>query len=102
MRASGWRALRRRSRSSWTARLAAAGVMIAISAGVYSLVSSTADNVSAASPKPTSVQIVQTIRPIRADMAHSFNTNGTLEAFETADLYPKVSGYLAEVRVDIG
>jgi RND family efflux transporter MFP subunit len=35
-------------------------------------------------------------------MARIFDTNATLEAFETADLYPKVSGYLAEVRVDIG
>jgi len=38
-------------------------------------------------------QTVETIHPLRADIAHSFNTNGTLEAFETADLYPKVSGY---------
>src|SRR5262249_44019033 len=45
---------------------------------------------------------VDTVRPKHADMSHKFDTNGTLEAYETADLYPKVSGYLSEVRVDIG
>ena len=60
------------------------------------------ENASAATPQPAAMQNVETIRPIRADIAHSFATNGTLEAYETADLYPKVSGYLADVRVDIG
>src|SRR5207302_11396249 len=29
-------------------------------------------------------------------------TNATLEAFEESDLFAKVSGYLSDVRVDIG
>jgi RND family efflux transporter MFP subunit len=83
-------------------RLAIFGVVIAIAVSGYRFVSLESEKASAAIPTPTPAQSVETIRPIRADMARSFNTNGTLEAFETADLYPKASGYLAEVRVDIG
>jgi RND family efflux transporter MFP subunit len=78
------------------------GFVIAITLGGYRFISPGSENASAANSAPAQVQTVETIRPIRADMARSFNTNGTLEAFETADLYPKVSGYLADVRVDIG
>ncbi len=85
-----------------TLSLTAAGLTVAVGVGAYSLVSPRSENASAASPQPAPVQTVQTIRPIRADIAHSFNTNSTLEAFETADLYPKVSGYLSVVQVDIG
>jgi RND family efflux transporter MFP subunit len=58
--------------------------------------------VAAATAQTPAIPTVQTIHPVRADMSRSFNTNATMEAYETADLYPKVSGYLAEVRVDIG
>jgi RND family efflux transporter MFP subunit len=91
----------RRISSSWT-RSATFGIVIAIGLGGYLFISPESESAFAANPAPAPVQTVETIRPIRADMARSFNTNGTLEAFETADLYPKVSGYLAEVRVDIG
>jgi RND family efflux transporter MFP subunit len=77
--------------------LAVAVSMLALAAVGYFVFTPAAQNVSAPAE-----QTVETIRPFRADIVHSFNTNGTLEAFETADLYPKVSGYLAEVRVDIG
>jgi RND family efflux transporter MFP subunit len=60
------------------------------------------EKVSAAPAQAAVVPTVQTIHPVRADISHSFNTNATMEAYETADLYPKVSGYLSEVRVDIG
>jgi len=60
------------------------------------------DKVSAAPAQVAPVPMVQTIHPVRADISHSFNTNATMEAYETADLYPKVSGYLSDVRVDIG
>ena len=96
------RMLMQRISSSWTIRLATFGVAIAIGLGGYRFIAPELAKASAASPQPTAVQTVETIRPIRADIAHSFNTNGTLEAYETADLYPKVSGYLVEVRVDIG
>ncbi|MBI3830841.1 MAG: efflux RND transporter periplasmic adaptor subunit [Planctomycetes bacterium] len=35
-------------------------------------------------------------------MARTLDLPGTMEAMEQADLYAKVSGYVAEVRVDIG
>ena len=88
--------------SSWSIGLAACGAASAIGLGLYLFLLPASQKAVAADQQPAPVQSVETIRPIRADIAHSFNTNGTLEAFETADLYPKVSGYLAEVRVDIG
>ena len=69
--------------------------------GLYLFLSPHSGEASAAAPD-TNIPTVETIRPIRADIAKSFNTNASLEAFETTDLYPKVSGYLSEVRVDIG
>lgn len=78
------------------------GTVIVIGIGGYFLLLPTSEKAVAAAPQSAQLQNVETIRPIRADIARSFNTNGTLEAFETADLYPKVSGYLSDVRVDIG
>jgi RND family efflux transporter MFP subunit len=45
---------------------------------------------------------VDVVHPSRATLARRLKTNATLEAFEEADLFAKVSGYLSEVRVDIG
>src|SRR3981081_2789108 len=45
---------------------------------------------------------VEVVRPRRATLAERRQTNATLEAFEEADLFAKVSGYLSDVRVDIG
>src|SRR5258708_37904034 len=42
------------------------------------------------------------VRPLRATVAQRLQTNATLAAFEEADLFAKVSGYLSDVRVDIG
>ena len=62
----------------------------------------------AASPSPVnstkadSPPRVEVVRPHRVTMAHRLQTNATLEAFEEADLFAKVSGYLSDVRVDIG
>jgi RND family efflux transporter MFP subunit len=86
----------------WTIRLAALCSVIGAVVVAYFVFSPGSPNDSATGAPAAQEQTVQTIRPIRADIVHSFNTNGTLEAFETADLYPKVSGYLAEVRADIG
>jgi len=74
--------------------------MLSLAAVAYLVVAPAAQNVSGTPSTPE--QNVETVHPVRATIAHSFNTNGTLEAFETADLYPKVSGYLTEVRMDIG
>jgi len=62
----------------------------------------------AASPSPVhstkadSPPRVEIVRPRRVTAARRLQTNATLEAFEEADLFAKVSGYLSDVRVDIG
>ena len=62
----------------------------------------------AASPSPVnstkvdSAPRVEVVRPRRVTVAQRLQTNATLEAFEEADLFAKVSGYLSDVRVDIG
>ena len=54
------------------------------------------------STKADSPPWVEVVRPRRATVAQHLQTNATLEAFEEADLFAKVSGYLSDVRVDIG
>src|SRR6266511_1183352 len=62
----------------------------------------------AASPSPVnsrkadSPPRVEVVRPRRVTAARRLQTNASLEAFEEADLFAKVSGYLFDVRVDIG
>src|SRR5258708_39134342 len=61
----------------------------------------------AASPSPVNSTAdnpprVEVVLPRRATVAQRLQTNATLEAFEEADLFAKVSGYLSDVRVDIG
>jgi RND family efflux transporter MFP subunit len=62
----------------------------------------------AASPSPVnstkadSPPRVEVVRPRRVTVAQRLQTNATLEAFEEADLFAKISGYLSDVRVDIG
>jgi len=45
---------------------------------------------------------VELVPPQRVTVARRLQTNATLEAFEKADLFAKVSGYLSDVRADIG
>src|SRR4030088_3471259 len=52
--------------------------------------------------KADSAPRVELVRPRRVTVAQRLQTNATLEAFEEADLFAKVSGYLSDVRVDIG
>src|ERR1700682_2023180 len=54
------------------------------------------------STKADSPPRVEVVRPRRVTVAQRVQTNATLEAFEEADLFAKVSGYLSDVRVDIG
>src|ERR1700716_2699795 len=62
----------------------------------------------AASPSPVnstradSPPRVEVVLPRRATVAQRLQTNASLEAFEEADLFAKISGYLSDVRVDIG
>ncbi len=45
---------------------------------------------------------VEAVRPVRQTMSRETLLPATVEPFEEADLYAKVSGYVGEVRVDIG
>ncbi|MFH1922354.1 MAG: hypothetical protein ABIP48_21030 [Planctomycetota bacterium] len=45
---------------------------------------------------------VQTITVEKRDLARTIELPGTVEGFETADLFAKVGGYLEEISVDIG
>jgi RND family efflux transporter MFP subunit len=54
------------------------------------------------STKPDSPPRIEVVHPRRVTMSQRLQTNATLEAFEEADLFAKVSGYLSDVRVDIG
>lgn len=53
-------------------------------------------------PTNSAVQSVEVSRPQRQDMVRQLSVPGTIEAFEQADLYAKVSGYVSEMKVDIG
>ncbi len=78
-------------------------VVIGVGAGGF-----VAEQHLAASPSPVistkadSPPRVEVVRPRRATVAQRLQTNASLEAFEEADLFAKVSGYLSDVRVDIG
>jgi RND family efflux transporter MFP subunit len=52
--------------------------------------------------KPDNLPRVEVVRARRVTVAQRLQTNASLEAFEEADLFAKVSGYLSDVRVDIG
>src|SRR5258708_1268852 len=52
--------------------------------------------------KPDSLPRVDIVRPGGATVVQRLQTNAVLEAFEETDLFAKVSGYLSDVRVDIG
>jgi multidrug efflux pump subunit AcrA (membrane-fusion protein) len=45
---------------------------------------------------------VEVVHPRRITVAQRLQTNATLEAFEETDIFAKISGYLSDVRVDIG
>jgi RND family efflux transporter MFP subunit len=80
-------------------------VMIGLSAGGI-----VAERHLAASASPSPVNQtkadspprVEVVRPRRVTVAQRLQTNATLEAFEEADLFAKISGYVSDVRVDIG
>jgi RND family efflux transporter MFP subunit len=64
-------------------------------------------DMAAAPPPAKSTEVdspprVEVVHPGRLTVAQRLQTNATLEAFETADLFAKVTGYLTDVRVDIG
>ncbi len=80
-------------------------VVVVVGVGVAGIV---AERNLAASPSPStstevdSRQRVEVVLPRRVTVAQRLQTNATLEAFEETDLFAKISGYLSDVRVDIG
>src|SRR5258708_4585495 len=78
-------------------------VVVAIAAGAI-----VAQRNMAAAPTPAkSTEVdsrprIEVVQPRRVTVARRLQTNATLAAFEEADLFAKVTGYLSDVRVDIG
>ena len=84
-------------------KVLAVGVGAAGIVAVWHLAASPSRSPSLMSPwKPDNLPRVEVVRPRRATVAQRLQTNATLEAFEETDLFAKVSGYLSDVRVDIG
>ena len=90
---------------NFTSRTGIKVLVVVVAVGAAAIV---AGRHLAASPSPVNLTKadspprVEVVRPYRVTMAHRLQTNATLEAFEEADLFAKVSGYLSDVRVDIG
>jgi RND family efflux transporter MFP subunit len=90
---------------NFTSRTGIKVLAVVIGVGAAGIV---ADRHLAASPSPVnstraeSPPRVEVVRPRRATVAQRLQTNATLEAFEETDLFANVSGYLSDVRVDIG
>ena len=82
------------------------GIKALVALAGISVMGIVAERYLAASPsKSTKVDTrpgVELDHPRRATVVQRLETNATLEAFEQTDLFAKVSGYLSEVRVDIG
>ncbi|CAN5858154.1 efflux RND transporter periplasmic adaptor subunit [soil metagenome] len=55
-----------------------------------------------ASDSESNLPRIETVRVERRDVAQTIEMPGTVEGYETADLYAKVGGYLEEIHVDIG
>jgi RND family efflux transporter MFP subunit len=77
-------------------------VVVAIAAGAVAQRNMAAAPPPAKSSGAASRPQVEVVHPRRVTVAQRLQTNATLEAFETADLFAKVTGYLSDVRVDIG
>src|SRR5882757_2022794 len=90
---------------NFTSRTGIQVLVVVVGVGAAGIV---AERHLAASPsrvnsrKADSPPRVEVVRPRRVTVARRLQTNATLEAFEEADLFAKVSGYLSDVRVDIG
>lgn len=50
----------------------------------------------------TATRGVEVVKPARESLVRTLDVPATIEAWEQADLYAKASGYITEVRVDIG
>jgi HlyD family secretion protein len=62
----------------------------------------TAPGASRVASKPVGPTQVVTLEVVRRDLEQTIGIPGTIEGYETADLYAKIAGYLAEINVDLG
>lgn len=62
----------------------------------------TAGTADEARPERALARKVEVVKPERGVMARSLDVPATIEAYEQADLYANTSGYVSEVRADIG
>jgi RND family efflux transporter MFP subunit len=85
------------SRNGIKALLALVGLSVAAIVAQRYLAASPSKSTTV-DPRPR----VEVEHPRRATVVQRLQTNATLEAFEETDLFAKVSGYLSDVRVDIG
>src|SRR4051794_12473056 len=101
------RSLRVMNALNFIARNGIKALVASIAIGVVGMV---AEQYLAASPSASisnstgadSRPRVDVVHPRRITVAQRLQTNATLEAFEETDLFAKVSGYVSEIRVDIG
>jgi RND family efflux transporter MFP subunit len=86
-------------RARW--RPAAAAILVAVPAGCTSksAPATPTRGATGGTDKPITVDVVS---PQAGGLARYCTQPGTVEPFESADLYAKVSGFLAEQSVDIG
>jgi len=78
-------------------------VVVAIAAGaIVAQRNMSAAPAPAKSTEADSRPRIEVVHPRRVTVARRLQTNATLAAFEEADLFAKVTGYLSDVRVDIG
>ena len=97
-------------RHDWNEFYCSNGIKALVALVAIGVVGMVAERYLAASPsasrskstKADSRPRVEVVHPRRITVAQRLQTNATLEAFEETDLFAKVSGYLSDVRVDIG
>lgn len=80
----------------------AAAALVAISGCGSATGASTASDAASAQTPAEPQMRVETVRVGRQDLKTTVEMPGSVEGIETADLYAKVGGYLAEIHVDIG
>ena len=86
---------------NWVGRTGITALVVLLGVGVPGIVAER--NVVASTPTAADARPrVEVVHPRRLTVAERLQTNATLEAFEETDLFAKVSGYLSDVRVDIG
>jgi RND family efflux transporter MFP subunit len=92
---------------NFTSRTGIKMLVVALGVGAGGIVAERQLAVSASpspvnSTKADNPPRVEFVRPRRVTVAQHLQTNATLEAFEETEIFANVSGYLSDVRVDIG